>query len=165
MVARERFTMQCATAQRASRRPAAPHILIAEDEARITSFLEKGLHEQGFTTVVAARGPDALRLARSGKFDLVILDLGLPEMDGFEVLRGLRALNRALPIIVVTARSGVSDTISGLASGADLYLAKPFRFEELVDQVRALLAAAHSSDDQRCRSQSVDGGSAPNRGN
>jgi two-component system copper resistance phosphate regulon response regulator CusR len=117
-------------------------ILIAEDEARVSSFLEKGLHEHGFATVVAERGSNALHLARSGRFDLVILDLGLPEMDGIDVLRALRKLNPALPVIVVTARSGTGDTIGGLESGANIYITKPFRFDELVDQVRRLLSEA-----------------------
>ena len=114
-------------------------ILIAEDETRIASFLEKGLSASGFTTTVAVTGPDALRLARRGEYDLLILDVGLPEKDGFEVLHELRGAGSRLPIVMLTARDGVTDTVSGLEGGADDYVTKPFRFEELLARVRARL--------------------------
>jgi DNA-binding response OmpR family regulator len=116
-------------------------ILIAEDEARISSFLEKGLRESGYATAVAAGGPEALHLASTGMYDLLILDLGLPDMDGFDVLQVLRRQNRVLPVVIVTARTRVSDAVAGLEGGADDYIAKPFRFEELLARVRALLPA------------------------
>ena len=114
-------------------------ILIAEDEKRISAFLEKGLTASGFATTVAVTGSDALRLARRGEFDLLILDVGLPEKDGFEVLRELRGAGSRLPIVMLTARDGVTDTVSGLEGGADDYVTKPFRFEELLARVRARL--------------------------
>ncbi len=114
-------------------------ILIAEDEARIASFLEKGLRASGFTTRVAVTGSEALRLARRGEFDLLILDVGLPEKDGFEVLRELRGSGSRLPIVMLTARDAVLDTVAGLEGGADDYVTKPFRFEELLARVRARL--------------------------
>jgi DNA-binding response OmpR family regulator len=119
----------------------ATRILIAEDEPRIASLLEKGLQAEGYTTVVARQGPEALRLASSGAFDLLILDLGLPGMDGFDVLDALRERDPDLPVVVVTARAGVTDTRTGLEHGANVYLSKPFTFEELVDRVRGLVAA------------------------
>jgi len=115
------------------------HILIAEDETRISSFVEKGLRARGMTTTVAANGDDALRLALSGGFDLLILDLGLPGRDGFEVLRSLREHDRRLPVIILTAREGVRDTVTALEGGADDYVTKPFRFEELVARIGAQL--------------------------
>ena len=114
-------------------------VLIAEDEGRIASFLEKGLRANGFTTEIAADGDEALRLGRTGRFDLLILDLGLPGKDGFSVLRELRDEGRALPVVILTARSGVTDTVSGLDSGADDYITKPFSFEELLARVRVRL--------------------------
>jgi DNA-binding response OmpR family regulator len=114
-------------------------ILIAEDEPRIASFLEKGLRANGFTTTVVEDGRDALDLADSDDFDLLILDVGLPGRDGFSVLRELRARGRRLPIIVLTARDSVEDTVAGLEGGADDYVPKPFRFEELLARVRARL--------------------------
>jgi two-component system copper resistance phosphate regulon response regulator CusR len=117
-------------------------ILIAEDEARIASFLEKGLKAEGYATVVARRGPETLLLASSGAFDLLILDLGLPGMDGFDVLEALRERDPDLPVVVLTARAGVTDTRAGVEHGANAYLSKPFAFEELVDRVRGLVAAA-----------------------
>jgi DNA-binding response OmpR family regulator len=114
-------------------------ILIAEDEARIASFLEKGLSAAGFATTIAGTGPEALGLARRGGYDLLILDVGLPELDGFEVLHELRRTGSRLPIVMLTARDGVTDTVAGLEGGADDYVTKPFRFEELLARVRARL--------------------------
>ena len=114
-------------------------ILIAEDEARIASFLEKGLGANGFATTVATNGRDALRLARRGDFDLLVLDVGLPELDGFEVLRELRRDGSPLPIVMLTARDDVADTVAGLEGGADDYVTKPFRFEELLARIRVRL--------------------------
>ncbi|MGH3038356.1 MAG: response regulator transcription factor [Gaiellaceae bacterium] len=114
-------------------------ILIAEDEARIASFLVKGLKANGFTTSVAADGRDAVTLATSGRYDLLILDLGLPGKDGFEVLDELRAAGSSLPVVILTARDSVQDTVAGLEGGADDYISKPFRFEELLARVRVRL--------------------------
>jgi len=114
-------------------------VLIAEDEARIASFLEKGLRANGFTTEIAGDGEEALRLGRTGRFDLLILDLGLPGKDGFSVLRELRDEGRALPVVILTARSGITDTVTGLDGGADDYITKPFSFEELLARIRVRL--------------------------
>lgn len=114
-------------------------ILIVEDEARITAFLEKGLTANGFTTSVAVDAREGLALARGGGFDLIVLDLGLPDRDGMEVLRDLRETDTRTPVIILTARDGVADTVSGLESGADDYVPKPFRFEELLARVRVRL--------------------------
>ncbi len=114
-------------------------ILIAEDEERIVSFLEKGLKASGYTTMAVATGPDALALARDDSFDLLILDLGLPGMGGHDVLRGIRARGERLPVVILTARDGVEDTVAGLEGGADDYVTKPFRFEELLARIRLRL--------------------------
>jgi two-component system, OmpR family, copper resistance phosphate regulon response regulator CusR len=114
-------------------------ILVAEDESRIASFLVKGLRANGFATSVTEDGRDALDLADSDDFDLLILDVGLPGLDGFSVLRELRGRGRRLPIIILTARDSVEDTVAGLEGGADDYVSKPFRFEELLARVRTRL--------------------------
>jgi two-component system, OmpR family, copper resistance phosphate regulon response regulator CusR len=114
-------------------------ILIAEDEARIVAFLEKGLRANGFTTTAVSDGVEAAETARDADFDLLILDLGLPGMDGREVLRRVRARGDRLPVIILTARDSVSDTVAGLEGGADDYVTKPFRFEELLARIRARL--------------------------
>jgi len=119
-------------------------ILIAEDEDRIASFVEKGLRANGFTTTVVGDGDSALNLARSGSFDLVVLDLGLPGRDGFTVLRLLREARVVTPVIILTARDTVDDTVAGLEGGADDYMTKPFRFEELLARVRLRLRAGES---------------------
>jgi two-component system copper resistance phosphate regulon response regulator CusR len=121
-------------------------ILVAEDEARIASFLEKGLRANNFSTHVTADGEDVLRLARSGAFDLLILDLGLPGRDGFEVLRELRRDGCQLPVVILTARDSVSDTVAGLEGGADDYIPKPFRFEELLARVRVRLRGERAAE-------------------
>lgn len=114
-------------------------ILIAEDEERIVSFLEKGLRAAGYTTIAANTGPDAEALARDESFDLMILDIGLPGIDGHEVLRRIRRRGEKLPVIMLTARDGVEDTVAGFEHGADDYVTKPFRFEELLARIRARL--------------------------
>ncbi len=116
------------------------HILIAEDEQRIASFIDKGLSANGFAVTTVADGRSAYEYVLTGNFDLMILDIGLPEMDGFEVLRRLRAEGHRVPVIVLTARSSVRDTVAVLEGGADDYVAKPFRFEELLARVRLRLA-------------------------
>jgi two-component system, OmpR family, copper resistance phosphate regulon response regulator CusR len=121
-------------------------ILIAEDESRIASFLEKGLRANGFTTDVASDGDAALSLALTGRFDLLILDLGLPGRDGLEVLRALREAGRDVAVIILTARDSVRDTVAGLEGGADDYIAKPFRFEELLARVRVQLRGERSAE-------------------
>jgi two-component system, OmpR family, response regulator QseB len=114
-------------------------ILIAEDEPRIASFLEKGLRSHGFTTVVASDANEAFDLAISGSFDLLLLDLGLPVKDGLTVLEELRGQGAQLPIIILTARDDIQDKITGLEGGADDYVTKPFRFEELLARIRLRL--------------------------
>jgi two-component system, OmpR family, response regulator len=121
-------------------------ILIAEDEGRIASFLEKGLRANGFATEIAPTGDEALRLGRSGRFDLLILDLGLPGKDGLTVLQDLRDEGRGLPVVILTARSGITDTVSGLDSGADDYITKPFSFEELLARVRVRLRGDRTAE-------------------
>jgi DNA-binding response OmpR family regulator len=121
-------------------------ILIAEDEDRITSFLEKGLRANGFATEVAPTGDEALRRARSEDFDLLILDLGLPGKDGIDVLRELRGEGRPLPVVILSARDRIGDTVSGLDWGADDYITKPFRFDELLARVRLRLRDARSTE-------------------
>lgn len=114
-------------------------ILIVEDEPRITSFLEKGLGAEGYSTSVASTATDGLSYARTGEFDLVILDIGLPDKDGFWVLEELRKHDRTLPVVILTARDGVADTVQGFEGGADDYVTKPFRFEELLARIKARL--------------------------
>jgi DNA-binding response OmpR family regulator len=114
-------------------------ILIVEDEPRLASFLEKGLRSNGFVTTVAEDGEKASLMARDDEFDLLVLDLGLPGKDGTEVLRDLRAGGQRMPVIILTARDDVSDKVGGLEGGADDYVTKPFRFEELLARVRARL--------------------------
>ena len=117
-------------------------ILIAEDEARISSFIDKGLKSAGFATELAVTGPDALELALGGGFDLLVLDIGLPGFDGYEVLRRLRAADVALPVIVLTARTSAEDTLASLEGGANDYMPKPFRFDELLARIRLRIADA-----------------------
>jgi DNA-binding response OmpR family regulator len=120
-------------------------ILIVEDEDRIASFVAKGLAADGHHTTAVADGRMALDHALGGGFDLMVLDIGLPGMDGFEVLSQLRAQGSKLPVIVLTARHSVTDTVSALEGGADDYMAKPFRLAELLARIRLRLRTASNS--------------------
>ncbi|MGW0788369.1 response regulator transcription factor [Streptomyces sp. NPDC002911] len=117
-------------------------ILIVEDEERIAAFVEKGLRANGFTTTVAGDGRTAVDYACTGNFDLIVLDIGLPDRDGFSVLREVREAQVTSPVIVLTARDSVRDTVAGLEGGADDWMTKPFRFEELLARVRLRLRTA-----------------------
>jgi DNA-binding response OmpR family regulator len=130
-------------------------ILIAEDEPRIASFLEKGLRANGFTATIAADGPEALARARSGEFDLLILDLGLPGLDGYGVLAELRRSDRRLPVLILTARDSVADTVAGLEGGADDYVTKPFVFDELLARVRVRLRGERAPEETILRAGDV----------
>ncbi len=117
----------------------AARILVVDDDSRIRDVLRRGLTDEGFAVDTAGSGEEALRLVWEGPPDLVILDILMPGLDGFEVLRRLRAADPQLPVLMLTARNGPTDQVRGLNEGADDYVVKPFTFEVLVDRVRALL--------------------------
>ena len=114
-------------------------ILLIEDEPRIAAFVSRGLESAGYTTVIVDDGAEGLERAVAADIDLVLLDVGLPTMDGFEVLRRLRARGSNVPVIMLTARSSTRDTVEGLDAGANDYVSKPFTFEELLARVRSRL--------------------------
>jgi DNA-binding response OmpR family regulator len=121
-------------------------ILLIEDEARIASFVKRGLEAAGFIVEHASDGVDGLERARAMPPDLIILDLILPRLSGEEVLRRLRRVDPATPVIVLTAKDDVADRVANLEAGADDYLMKPFSFTELLARVRARLRSAeHAS--------------------
>ncbi|WP_377322180.1 response regulator transcription factor [Pimelobacter simplex] len=121
-------------------------ILIVEDEERIASFVAKGLRAEGHQTTVAGDGLTGLDHALSGDFDLLVLDIGLPRLDGFAVLDQLRAQGSRMPVIVLTARDSVTDTVTALEGGADDYMPKPFRFAELSARVKLRLRRLAPAD-------------------
>lgn len=114
-------------------------ILIAEDNPHIVDFLKAGLKAHGFTTLVVEDGHAAAQLACSDDFDVMILDLGLPGQDGLAVLKRLRGQGDPLPVIVLTARDGVDDTVTALEEGANDYVTKPFHFDELLARIKVRL--------------------------
>ena len=114
-------------------------ILLVEDDPAVASFIRRGLREEQYAVKVARDGDEALLLAQTEPCDLMILDLALPKRDGAEVLRILRAEHSTIPVLILTARNRVEDKVAGLNLGADDYLPKPFRFEELLARIRALL--------------------------
>lgn len=121
-------------------------ILIAEDESRIAAFIDKGLQSNGFVTALATTGPDAVDMALNGEFDLIVLDLGLPAKDGLTVLEELRGQGCQTPVIILTARDDVHDKVTGFELGADDYVTKPFRFEELLARIRVRIRARQSEE-------------------
>ena len=131
-------------------------IVIAEDSARIALFLEKGLRASGFVTSVARSGEATLLAATDERCDLLILDLGLPDFDGHTVLRALRARGERMPVIILSARDGVDDTVRGLEAGADDYMTKPFRFEELLARIRLRLRDRHDPSSFVLRSGALE---------
>ena len=114
-------------------------ILVVEDEKKVASFIRQGLGEEGYAVDVATDGEEGLALAMDQVHDLIILDIGLPKMDGLQVLQELRRRKVATPVLLLTVRATLEDKVLGLDSGADDYLSKPFAFQELVARVRALL--------------------------
>jgi DNA-binding response OmpR family regulator len=124
-------------------------VLIVEDEERIASFVSKGLRADGHVTTVVADGRQGLDQAMSGDFDLMVLDIALPSLDGFDVLDQLRSQGSKLPVIVLTARDSVTDTVSALEGGADDYMAKPFRFAELLARIHLRLRQRPDAGDGR----------------
>jgi DNA-binding response OmpR family regulator len=123
------------------------NVLVIEDEALIRSFLERGLAAEGHAVVTAARGEEGLDRLRDARADAVVLDVMLPGVDGFDVLAAIRAIDPALPVIMLTARGEIADRVRGLDLGATDYLVKPFSFAELAARIRA--HTRRPSEDQR----------------
>ncbi len=121
-------------------------VLIVEDNPKMASALQRGLNENGFVTDVALNGFEGEDLAGDGKYDVILLDLMLPDRDGVEVCRNLRRRSVATPIIMLTALSSTEDKVSGLDSGADDYITKPFEFEELLARVRSILRRGEATE-------------------
>ena len=126
-------------------------ILVVEDERRLAALLARGLSEAGHTVDVCHTGPDGLRAALREPYDSVVLDLMLPELDGVAVCRTLRQRGRTVPVLMLTARSGIPDRVAGLDAGADDYLPKPFSFDELLARLRALHRRASADDTSALR--------------
>ena len=128
-------------------------ILLVEDEEKLARFVELELCHEGYTVTKAFTGRDGLELAASGKFDLVLLDIMLPELNGMEVLRRLRRTSVKVPVIMLTARDEIMDKVAGLDQGADDYITKPFAIEELLARIRAVLRK-HSAESDAGKSVS-----------
>ncbi|MBI4974949.1 MAG: response regulator, partial [Candidatus Omnitrophica bacterium] len=122
-------------------------ILVIEDEKKITDFIRKGLKEEGYAVDVAYDGEEGFFLVKTNDYDLILLDLMLPKMDGITVCKRLRGEGISTPVLMLTAKETVKDRVTGLDAGADDYLTKPFAFEELLARVRALLRKRESKAD------------------
>ncbi|HTU15380.1 MAG TPA: response regulator transcription factor [Solirubrobacterales bacterium] len=131
-------------------------ILIVEDEPGLSSFLVKGLKANGFAIGLAEDGRAALSRAGNEDFDLIILDLGLPDIDGLEVLSEMRGQGIETPVVILTARDDLSDKVSGLDGGADDYVTKPFRFEELMARIRVRLRGKNGGEATTLSAAGVD---------
>ena len=121
-----------------------PKILIIEDEKRVASFIKKGLEEDGFQVEVAYDGLIGKKMALSSKFDIIILDINLPQMNGYEVCKEIRSHNDSIPIIMLTALGTMEDKLEGFDSGSDDYIVKPFEFKELLARVKVFLKRSGS---------------------
>ncbi len=133
-------------------------ILVVEDEKKLANFLKKGLQEEGYAVDLAHDGEDGLYMARDFGYDLVILDIYIPKLDGFAVLKKLREQEVTTPVLLLTIRATIEDKVLGLDLGADDYLTKPFAFEELLARVRALLRRPATLDNPvlRCADLALD---------
>lgn len=132
------------------------NILIVEDDSSVARFLHQALAEAGYTVQEVADGPAALNKAQQGQFDLILLDVMIPGLDGYEVCRRLRAGHSSVPVLMITARDTLEDKVEGLDSGADDYLVKPFQLAELLARVRALLRRVSSPAVLRVGDLTVD---------
>ncbi|MGE3344109.1 MAG: response regulator transcription factor [Vicinamibacterales bacterium] len=126
-------------------------LLIAEDEPDLARVLQRTCEDEGWHAETASDGGTALAMAHSGAYDLLILDLMLPVLDGWQVLARLRAQGQAVPVLVLTARDAIPDRVRGLDAGADDYLTKPFDRDELLARIRALIRRSQGHDGQRLR--------------
>ena len=113
-------------------------VLLVEDEPKTAAFVRRGLEENGFTVIYACRGDEGLSLARTDVFAAIILDIGLPVLDGYSILAALRESHSTIPVLCLTARSTVAEKVKGLELGADDYLVKPFSFSELLARLHAI---------------------------
>ncbi len=127
------------------------NVLVVEDSKRMARALKKGLAEECFAVDVASDGPEGLARAASGEYDLVLLDVNLPGMDGFGVMTALRERRSDVPVIMITARDEVEDRVRGLDVGADDYVTKPFSFEELLARIRAVMRRPGSREEPELR--------------
>ena len=132
------------------------HVLLVEDDGRVASSLTQGLTEIGHTVIAVNSAEAALKQLGSSRFDLVLLDLGLPGRDGLDVLRELRGRQDATPVLVLTARDSLPDRVKGLDAGADDYLVKPYAFPELLARMRALLRRSQATEPNRLRVADLD---------
>ena len=128
-----------------------PKILIVEDEHQLARFIQLELEHEDYETDVAGDGRQGLSLAESGDFDLVLLDIMLPELNGLEVLRRLRKAENNVPVIMLTARDSVMDKVSGLDMGADDYITKPFAIEELLARIRVTLRQHRPAEEDKAK--------------
>lgn len=126
-------------------------ILLVEDNVRLADAILESLYKAGFEVDVVAQGEEALSVLHTQPYDAVVLDLGLPDVDGLQVLKGLRAQNNTVPVLVLTARGKLSDKILGLNSGADDYMVKPFEVDELIARLKALLRRPSQATDMVIR--------------
>ena len=126
-------------------------LLVVEDEKRMAELLRKGLQEEGYVVAVATDGTTAFEMAQASEFELILLDIMLPGMDGFQVAQRLRQQGNRVPILMLTARDATPDIVQGLDLGADDYLTKPFSFEVLLARIRALLRRGPASQSVKLR--------------
>jgi two-component system OmpR family response regulator len=133
-------------------------ILVVEDEPTLATQLAEGVHEAGYAVDVAHNGLDAHFMGDTESFDAVVLDLGLPQMDGITVLKKWRAAGRTMPVLILTARDNWHEKVAGIDAGADDYLTKPFHMEELLARLRALIrrAGGHASAELACGPVTLD---------
>lgn len=134
-------------------------ILVAEDSERIASFVLKGLQAAGFDVAHTADGAQVLQILKLSEFDLLILDIGLPGKDGYQILEELRGTGNNIPVIVLTARDSVDDTLASFAGGADDYMSKPFSFEELLARVKRRIKSQSESPTERGKEAFLEHGS------